>query len=116
MVILNHYRIRFEKSFTWRIFAFLIDTLGFPFALKKVSVINKSNNLNILTIRKDELGDAVLSLPIYEAIKKKYPISQITVLVSKYTEEIFKNNPFVDNILIVEPFWKKGIFEYIKGG
>ncbi len=117
MVILNDYRIRFEKSLAWRVSAFLLDTFGFPLSIpnKLLGTGNLNSNPKILTIRKDEIGDAVLSLPIYEAIKKKYPKSKITVLASKYTEEVFRNNPYIDELLLTDPFWKKGIINYIKG-
>jgi ADP-heptose:LPS heptosyltransferase len=101
-MILNKYRIRFEKSLIQRINAFLLDTLGLPFVFFNQS--RPKEIKKILIIRKDEIGDIVLSIPIYEAIKTKYPGAEIVVLCSRLTSEILKNNPYVDRIIKIDDF------------
>ena len=58
----------------------------------------------ILIIRPDRIGDVVLSTPLPREIKKTFPNSFVAVLVKKYTEDIYFNNPNVDKILLIDDF------------
>ena len=58
------------------------------------------NQLRILIVRPDRIGDVVLSTPIPREIKKFYPDSYIGVLLREYTKDIYVNNPNVDQIII----------------
>lgn len=62
----------------------------------------KTKQLRVLVCRPDRLGDVVLSTPIPREIKKNNPNAFIAVMVRKYAEAIFENNPFVDEIIIAE--------------
>jgi ADP-heptose:LPS heptosyltransferase len=64
------------------------------FDLKK-----KELQLRILVTRIDRIGDVVLSTPIPREIKKAHPDSFVSVLVRKYTKDIYLNNPHVDEII-----------------
>ncbi len=66
----------------------------------------------ILIVRPDRIGDVVLSTPIPREIKKTYPDSFVAVLLRKYTQDIYLNNPFVDKIILIDDnisnsFWEK---------
>ncbi len=50
------------------------------------------------------MGDVVLSTPLPREIKKTFPNSFVAVLVKKYTEDIYFNNPNVDKILLIDDF------------
>lgn len=66
-------------------------------------------------MRPDRIGDVVLSTPLPREIKKQFPGSFVSVLLRKYTRDIYENNPYVDKILLIddieensfESFWKK---------
>ena len=60
------------------------------------------NNLRILIARIDRIGDVVLSTPIPREIKRVYPDSFVSVLVKKYTKDIYLNNPNVDDIILYD--------------
>jgi len=62
----------------------------------------KNRNLRILVTRIDRIGDVVLSTPIPREIKKAYPDSFVSVLVKKYTRDIYLNNPHVDEIILFD--------------
>ncbi len=48
------------------------------------------------------LGDVVLSTPIYEALKIKYPSAEIIALCSSQAKaDILKNNPFINKLRII---------------
>ena len=59
----------------------------------------------ILVSRIDRIGDVVLSTPVFQAIKERYPGSFLAVLVAKETEAIVRGNPYVDRVIVYD---KKG--------
>jgi ADP-heptose:LPS heptosyltransferase len=62
----------------------------------------KNRNLRVLIARIDRIGDVVLSTPIPREIKKVYPDSFVSVLVKKYTMDIYLKNPNVDEIILYD--------------
>lgn len=70
---------------------------------------------NILIARTDRIGDVVLTLPLCSIIKKHFPESRISFLLRDYTSALAKNNPFVDEVIILkEKNGKALIWENIK--
>ncbi len=70
---------------------------------------------NLLIVRTDRIGDVVLSLPLAELIKRKYPECKVTYLVREYTSCLVQNHPFIDSHLILkENFNKTLIFENVQ--
>jgi len=63
--------------------------------------LNKKK-IKILIARIDRIGDVVLSTPIPREIKKAFPDSFVSVLVRKYTQDIYLNNPNVDEIILFD--------------
>jgi ADP-heptose:LPS heptosyltransferase len=76
--------------------------------------LKSKKQLRILVTRIDRIGDVVLSTPIPREVKKAYPDSLVSVLVRKYTSDIYLNNPYVDEIILYDgednkdpkPFWQ----------
>lgn len=58
--------------------------------------------LRILISRPDRIGDVVLSTPIPREIKRQFPDSFVSVMLRPYTNDIYINNPFVDEIIIYD--------------
>ncbi len=58
----------------------------------------------ILIVRPDRIGDVVLSTPLPREIKKKYPDSFVAVLLRKYTQDIYLNNPHVDKVILIDDY------------
>ncbi len=66
-----------------------------------IDVYNQvGQTLSILFIKLTALGDAVLSIPSIRAIKKRFPKAKIFLLTSDKVADIFRNCPYVDEILI----------------
>jgi lipopolysaccharide heptosyltransferase II len=59
----------------------------------------------ILFIRIDRLGDLVLSTPAIEALKKRYPASELTVLAAPVTAPLLACNPHADRIVLYDRAW-----------
>jgi len=58
--------------------------------------------MKILIIQLKQLGDVLLSTPVAENIKYFYPKSTVHFLTSPKAEEIVRDNPFIDKILILK--------------
>jgi ADP-heptose:LPS heptosyltransferase len=56
----------------------------------------------ILIARTDRIGDVVLSLPMAEMVKKKYPDCKVTYFIRDYTSSLIDGNPFIDDVIIAE--------------
>jgi heptosyltransferase-2 len=72
---------------------------------------------NILVIRKhNQIGDLIVSVPMYFALKKKFPLSKITLLASKTNYPIpFKDIiPQIDEIITFDKSSLKSQFDLIK--
>ncbi len=67
--------------------------------------------MKILLIRYSAIGDVVLATPIIELLKKRFPKSNLSMLVSLTTCPIVEKNPFLDRIIIYE---RGKCFSYLK--
>jgi ADP-heptose:LPS heptosyltransferase len=73
------------------------------------------NNKKILLVRNDNIGDLVCTTPVIEAIKNKYPTTQLDIVVNSLNGFIVKNNPFVDTIyLYTKPKHKSKFIDKVK--
>lgn len=57
---------------------------------------------SVLVIRPDRLGDVVLSTPVYASIKRSLPEARVTALVDRATADVLKDNPFIEETLILD--------------
>jgi heptosyltransferase III len=99
-MLFSKYNIRFQKTFFQRFFASFIDL--FYIRRKK----SYESPKNILVIRKDEIGDLILSIPIYENLKKNYPRAKISVIASKRASVVLEKNPNIDEIIYSEDLFE----------
>jgi heptosyltransferase III len=65
---------------------------------------------NILIVRTDRIGDVVLSLPMAELIKKKYPDCNVAYFIRKYTSPLIDDNSFIDEVVLAEELDGKILF------
>jgi len=56
----------------------------------------------ILIVRTDRIGDVVLSIPMAEIIKRKYPDCKIAYFIRKYTRALLDGNSFIDEVIIAD--------------
>lgn len=68
----------------------------------------KNDIKKILIIRLSALGDAIHTLPLANALRKKYPNIQIDWIVEDKAEKFIVNNPLINNVYVLErKKWKK---------
>lgn len=56
--------------------------------------------LKILIIRRDNIGDLVLTTPLFEAIRRRYPDAYLAALVNSYNAPAIEGNPHLDAIFL----------------
>ena len=54
--------------------------------------------MKILVVRCDNIGDLVLTTPVFRALRTRYPGARIEALVSSYTAPVLANHPDVDAV------------------
>lgn len=65
----------------------------------------EDSKLRILVTRADRLGDLILSTPIFEALRRKFPKAFISVLVFQENREVVLGNPYLSEVILYD---KKG--------
>lgn len=68
------------------------------------------NAEKILIIQLRRIGDVLLTTPVIEALRERFPSSQIDFLVEKPADEVLRGNPYLNNIILSD----KKFFEQIK--
>jgi lipopolysaccharide heptosyltransferase II len=79
--------------------------------MKKLDI---KGNEKFLVVRTDRIGDVLLSTPVLEAIKRKYPKSKVSMMISPYTKDLLINNPWVDEIITYEQSSSSDFFKLVK--
>ncbi len=70
---------------------------------------------NILIIQTAFAGDVILTLPVLQVLKEKYPESKISFLCIPDVASLFDNNPFLDELILYDKrYSQKGINGFLK--
>lgn len=62
--------------------------------------MKSSHNLKILVIRRDNIGDLILTTPLIAALRSRYPQAWIGVYTNDYASEILNHHPALDQLFI----------------
>lgn len=73
-----------------------------------------SEKIKILVIQKKRIGDVLTSTVIFEALKEKFPKAELHYLIYPNATDVVANNPFVDNIIIMDNKSRKSKIGFIK--
>ena len=57
----------------------------------------------ILVVRPDRIGDVLLSLPVLDALRNRWPEAYLAMLVRPYTRDVLVENPCLDAIIEDDP-------------
>lgn len=69
--------------------------------------VNFKDIHNILVIKLRHIGDVLLTVPVFRALKETFPEAKVSALVNKGTEEVLLGNPLVSDILVFDRDIKK---------
>lgn len=70
-----------------------------------MEAINLKPDAKILVTRLDRIGDFVLSTPVFEALRKRYPSAHITAMTFIENQDLIKGNPYINDFVLYD---KKG--------
>lgn len=70
--------------------------------------------MNLLITRHDKIGDFVVTLPLFKAIKEQYPNTKLTALVSRVNFDFAKTIDFIDDVILFDKNDLKATLEKIK--
>ena len=57
---------------------------------------------NILIVRTDRIGDVVLTLPLIQVLRKKFPLARISFLARSYTNDVVEGQPGLDDVVLYD--------------
>ena len=75
---------------------------------------------SVLIVRQhDQLGDFLMSTPVFRELKRALPDCRISVVLTRYTEPVAQNNPHIDEIIVYEKkvlrWEREGLSRFVKG-
>ena len=70
------------------------------------------DNINILVIRRDNIGDLVCTTPLLSALRDKFPDAYLAALVNSYNAAVLKNNPVIDDLFVYQKAKHRAIGEW----
>ncbi len=56
----------------------------------------------ILVTRVDRIGDVVLSTPVLEALRSRFPFAHIAMMISPATRDLVEGNPNIDEVIVYD--------------
>ncbi len=57
----------------------------------------------ILLVRNDRIGDLMLTLPAFEAVRRRWPRAHVVALASGYAGPLLSGSPYIDELLLDDP-------------
>ncbi len=63
--------------------------------------------MEILLLRLDRIGDFILGIPAYRALRQAYPNDRISVIVPSNVAELAEACPYFDEVFLYEALWLK---------
>jgi heptosyltransferase-3 len=61
----------------------------------------------ILVIKLRHVGDVLLTVPVFRALRENFPDAHLAALVNSGTEEVLSGNPLIDEIIVFDRKIKK---------
>lgn len=74
-----------------------------PRAIHKLRKFLSTRPAHVLVVRPDRLGDVILSTPVLEVIKKRYPRAKLTFLVRETVAPVLRGLSSVNEVMVYDP-------------
>src|SRR3990167_2000528 len=73
-----------------------------------------SNVRRVLVVKLRQIGDVLLTTPVFRALQEALPEAQVDVYVYSESVEMLEQNPHIDKILSYDRKWKRlGFFQRV---
>lgn len=99
--------MHYEVKSSYMLLLFLIDCFGTIFFFWTKFFRVPLNPKKILVIRFDHAGDMLVTSPVFRAIKKTFPNSELSVLCRPFVKDLVITNKFVDKVHVLDVPWFK---------
>jgi ADP-heptose:LPS heptosyltransferase len=76
---------------------------------------NQPSSPRILVVRRDNIGDLVLTTPLIRALRERYPHGWIGALVNSYNAPVLRGNPDLDEVFVYTKAKHRGADESLLG-
>jgi ADP-heptose:LPS heptosyltransferase len=63
------------------------------------------DSMEIVLLRLDRIGDFILGIPSYRALRQAYPKDRISVVVPSFVAELAQACPYFDEVYVFEALW-----------
>jgi len=97
------------KQYSQTLILLILTFLFAPFFLLITSFKKNDRYKKILVIQTAKIGDLICTTPVFREIKKYYPNSFLSVLIIPRTKDILANNPYIDEIILLDSEKYKGL-------
>lgn len=84
-----------------------------------IEKLKKQKKVKVLIIRLKPIGDTVLISPVFRNLKKLFPQASIDIIIYPFVVDAVKNNPYIDNVIILKRknipkinFYFKSLFKH----
>ncbi|MBI4144474.1 glycosyltransferase family 9 protein [Candidatus Woesearchaeota archaeon] len=94
------------KIYYWP-FLCVLDIVGY-FFFWWLRFIHFKRPGTIAVIRLEQLGDVIMSTPLFRALKSGFPNSKLTVIIRPSCAAALEKNPFVDEVVRIRPPYFSG--------
>ncbi len=90
------------NDFFWLFSTFLLA----PYFYSRIFLFKKmgGGELKILVIYTAKIGDLVCATPIFREIKKRFPSSYLTALVTSQNKDILRNSPYINEVVLMTDY------------
>ena len=70
--------------------------------------------MKVLVIQQKMIGDVLTTSILFEALKQKFPDSELHYIVNSNTIPVIENNPFIDKVIEISPEIEKSKWRFFK--
>ena len=76
--------------------------------------LKEQKSIRILILRLKPVGDTVLISAVLRNLKRLFPQAEIDVVVYPFVVDLIKNNPYIDNVVVLDRTLKGRLLFYLK--